>query len=107
MHPTDAQLWAAALGYLLPLAIAVIVQPRWTGAVKGLLMLAVAVLDGLGTSYFNGEFSGKSIVTCMLVAAVAIGVAYRTVWKPSGIAPGIERATSTGGTAASSTPQGV
>lgn len=100
MTPTDAQLWAAALGYLLPLAIAVVAQPRWSGAVKGLLMLIVAVLDGLGTAYFNGEFGGKSIVTCVLVAAVAIGVAYRTVWRPSGIAPGIERATSTGGTAA-------
>lgn len=106
MHPTDAQLWAAALGYLLPLAIAVVAQPRWSGAVKGILMLVTAVLDGLGTAYFNGDFSGKPIVTCILVAAVAIGVAYRTVWKPSGIAPGIERATSTGGVPAQS-PRGV
>jgi hypothetical protein len=78
MHPTDAQLWAAALGYLLPLAIAIVAQPRWTGAVKGLLMLVVAVLDGVGTAYFNGEFGGKSIVTCMLVAAVA---AARSCWR--------------------------
>ncbi|MEU6365789.1 hypothetical protein ABZ876_08535 [Streptomyces sp. NPDC046931] len=106
MHPTDAQLWSAALGYLLPLAIAVVAQPRWSGAVKGLLMLVVATGDGLGTAYFNGEFSGKSIVTCVLVAAVAIGVAYHTVWKPSGIAPGIERATSTGGVSAQQ-PRGV
>jgi len=106
MHPTDAQLWAAALGYLLPLAIAIVAQPRWTGAVKGLLMLAVAILDGVGTAYFNGEFSGKSIVTCMLVAAVAIGAAYHLLWKPSGIAPGIERATSTGGVPAQQ-PQGL
>ncbi|WP_432019925.1 hypothetical protein [Streptomyces sp. 1222.5] len=100
MNPTDAQLWAGALGYLLPLAIAVVAQPRWSGAVKGLLMLVVAVLDGLGTAYFNGDFDGKPIITCILVAAVAIGVAYHTVWKPSGIAPGIERATSIGGTPA-------
>lgn len=107
MHPTDAELWAGALGYLLPPVIAIVAQPRWSGAVKGLLMLVVAVLDGLGTSYFNGEFSGKSIVTCMLTAAIAIGVAYHTVWRPSGIAPGIERATSTGGAPTVVPPQGA
>ena len=105
MTPTNAELWAAALGYVLPLAIAVVAQPRWTGAVKGLLMLAVAVLDGLGTAYFNGQFDGKPIITCILIAAVAIGVAYHTVWRPSGIAPGIERATSTGGPRHAASPE--
>jgi len=95
MHPTDSELWAAVLGYVLPLAIAIVNQPRWSGAIKALFMIAVAVVDGLGTTYFNGEFTSKNIVTCILTAAVAIGVAYHTVWKPSGIAPGIERATST------------
>jgi hypothetical protein len=42
----------------------------------------------------------------MLVAAVAIGAAYHLLWKPSGIAPGIERATSTGGVPAQQ-PRGV
>ncbi|MGW1160347.1 hypothetical protein ACWD48_19445 [Streptomyces sp. NPDC002519] len=104
MHPTDAELWAGALGYILPLAIAVVAQPRWSGAVKGLLMLVVATGDGLGTAYFSGEFGGRSIVTCILTAAIAIGVAYHTVWRPSGIAPGIERATSTGGAAPAHVP---
>lgn len=96
MNLSNAELWAAGLGYVLPPVVAIVNQPRWSGAVKGLLMLVVAVLDGLGTAYFNGEFDGKTIVTCMLTAAIAIGVAYHTVWRPSGIAPGIEQATSTG-----------
>lgn len=107
MPLSNAELWAAALGYVLPPVIAVVAQPRWSGTVKGLLMLAVAVLDGLGTAYFNDQFGGKSIVTCMLTAAIAIGIAYHTVWKPSGIAPGIERATSTGGAPAAVPPQGA
>ncbi|MFE7930759.1 hypothetical protein ACFU6S_18850 [Streptomyces sp. NPDC057456] len=94
MHPTDAQLWAAVLGYVLPPVVAFVVQPRWSGAVKGWLMLGVATADGLGTTYFAGDFGGKSVVTCTLTAALAIGIAYHTVWKPSGIAPAIERATS-------------
>ncbi|MGW5477723.1 hypothetical protein [Streptomyces sp. NPDC004008] len=97
MPVSDAQLWAAALAFVLPPVIAIVNQPRWSGAVKGLFMLLVAAGDGLGTAYFNDEFHGKRIVTCMLIAAIVIGTAYHTVWKPSGIAPGIERATSTGG----------
>ncbi|MFD5425201.1 hypothetical protein [Streptomyces sp. NPDC127084] len=97
MPLTDAELWAAALGYALPPVIAIVQQPRWSGAIKGLMMLAVAAVVGLGSSYFAGDFAGKSIVTCMLAAALSIGIAYHTLWKPSGIAPGIEQATSTGG----------
>lgn len=96
MPLSNAELWAAALGYVLPPAIAIVNQPRWSNAIKGLFMLLVAVADGLGTAYSNDAFHGKTIVSCMLTAAIAIGVAYHTVWKPSGIAPGIEQATSTG-----------
>ena len=92
---TNAELWAGALGYVLPPVIAIVAQPRWSGAVRALLMLFVATADGLGSAYFTDQFTGRSTVTCMLTAAIAIGVAYHTVWKPSGIAPGIERATST------------
>lgn len=97
MHPTDSELWAAVLGYLLPPLVAIVVQPRWSKPVKGIFMLAVATGDGLGTSYFNDDFHGKSIVTCILTGALAIGIAYHTVWKPSEIAPRIEHATSTNG----------
>ncbi|MFL1903069.1 hypothetical protein ACJWDR_28790 [Streptomyces tauricus] len=95
MNPTDAELWAAGLGFVLPPVIAIVNQPRWSGPVKALFMLLVATAVGLGTAYFNGDFDGKPIVTCMLVAAVVIGTSYHTVWRPSGIAPGIEQATST------------
>ncbi|MFI1535588.1 hypothetical protein [Streptomyces anandii] len=95
MNLTDAQLWAAALGYLLPPLMAVVIQPRWSGPAKGLFMVLVAAGDGVGTAYFTHEFDGRPIVTDVLIAAVAIGVAYHTLWRPSGIAPRIERATST------------
>lgn len=91
---SNAGLWAAALGYVLPLAIAFVNQPRWAAWVKGLLMLVVASGDGLGTAYFNDSFHGKTVVSSVLIAAIAIGVAYHTLWKPSGIAPALERATS-------------
>jgi hypothetical protein len=98
MPLSDAELWAAALAVVLPPVIAIVNQPRWSGAVKALFMLVVAAVDGLGTAYFNDQFTGRTIVGCILLAVVIIGTTYHTLWKPSGIAPGIERATSTGGT---------
>lgn len=106
MNLTDAQLWAAALGYLLPPVIAIVNQPRWSGPLKALLALLVAAADGLGSAYFTSEFTGKSIVTCILTGAIAIGVAYHTLWKPSGIVDTIEHATSTHGQPAPAAPAG-
>ncbi|MEI4878533.1 hypothetical protein, partial [Klebsiella pneumoniae] len=60
MESSNAVLWASALGYVLPLAIAFVAQPRWAAWVKGVLMLVVATGDGLGTAYFNDAFHGKS-----------------------------------------------
>ncbi|MEW2164433.1 hypothetical protein AB0912_15775 [Streptomyces sp. NPDC007084] len=104
MTPTDAQLWAAGLAFVLPPVMAFVIQPRWGGPLKGIFALLIAAGDGIGTAYVNHEFEGRSIVTCMLTAVVVIGVAYHTLWRPSGIAPAIEAATSTGGSTGAGTP---
>ncbi|MEV6833465.1 hypothetical protein AB0N17_02870 [Streptomyces sp. NPDC051133] len=96
MPLSNPELWAAALAVVLPPIIAIVNQPRWSGAVKGLFMLLVAAADGLGTAYFNDSFHGRTIVSCILLAVIVIGATYHTLWRPSGIAPGIEQATSTG-----------
>ncbi len=95
MPLADAELWAAALAAVLPPIIAIVNQPRWAGPVKALFMLLVATAVGLGTAYFNDSFHGRTIVSCVLVAVIVIATTYHTLWKPSGIAPGIEQATST------------
>jgi hypothetical protein len=79
--------------------MAIAIQPRWSGPLKGLFMLLVAGGDGLGTAYFHDDFHARPILTCILVAAIAIGTAYHTLWRPSGIAPRIESATSSSGAA--------
>ncbi|MFJ8006062.1 hypothetical protein [Streptomyces fagopyri] len=99
MEPTDAQLWAVALAFVLPPIMAFVIQPRWSGPLKGIFALLVAASDGLGTAYFNDDFDGRSITTCMLLSVIVIGTAYHTLWRPSGIAPAIEAATSTTGRA--------
>lgn len=93
MAPDDAQLWSAFLGFAAPPLIAVVQQPRWSSTAKTLVMLLSSVALGAGSAYFNGQFTAHTIGGNVLIAAIAAGSAYQTVWKPT-IAPAIERATS-------------
>jgi len=94
MPLSNPELWAAALAVVLPPVIAVVNQPRWSAMAKGIFMMLVATADGLGTAYFNDSFHGRTIVSGILLSVIVIGATYHTLWKPSGIAPGIEAATS-------------
>ena len=91
---TDAEMWALIIGYISPPLIAIVQQSHWGAALKSTVMLLASLLIGGGTSYFAGDFDGRTVVTCVLTAAVAAGAAYHTLWKPSGVAPRIERSTS-------------
>ncbi|MEU0184161.1 hypothetical protein ABZ312_23665 [Streptomyces sp. NPDC006207] len=90
----DAQLWSAFLGFAAPPLIAVVQQPRWSSTAKTLVMLLSSVALGCGSAYFGGQFTAHTVGGNVLIVAIAAGSAYQTVWKPSGVAPRIERATS-------------
>ncbi|MEU6347228.1 hypothetical protein ABZ883_40550 [Streptomyces sp. NPDC046977] len=91
---TDAQLWAMFLGVVAPPVIAVVQQPRWTAPAKAFVMVLFAFGIGIGTAYYNGQFTGHTIAACVMIAVIATGAAYHAVWRPTGVAPGIESATS-------------
>ncbi|MFD7664282.1 hypothetical protein [Streptomyces sp. NPDC059788] len=91
---TNAQMWALIVGFASPMLISVINQPQWSPAARTLVQVVVSVLVGLGSALFAGDFAGKDVVTSILVAAVAAISAYKGVFKPSGIAPKVEKATS-------------
>ncbi|UNO38911.1 hypothetical protein [Streptomyces sp. MST-110588] len=91
---TNAQMWALILGFASPMLIAIVNQPQWSRAVRTGVQVVISVLVGLGSAYFAGDFAGKDVVTGILVAAVAAISAYKGVFKPSGIAPKVEKATS-------------
>lgn len=92
----DLLMWTLLIGALLPVAIAVPNQTQWSRTAKGIVTLLICVLVGAGTAYFNGAFSGRGIISCVLVVAVMALFTYQTFWKPSGIAPAIEGATTPG-----------
>lgn len=90
----DMLMWNLVVGFLLPNGVAVVNQPRWSPIAKGIVTLIIVTLVGAGTAYFHGELTGRGIVSSILVVAVLTIVTYQTLWKPSGIAPAIERGTS-------------
>jgi hypothetical protein len=91
---SDAASWALIVGVLLPPFVAVVQRPNWAPRWRTLVMLAVAVLDGLGTAYFADQWHGATPAALVALAVASISAAYHGLWQPSGIAPRIEHATS-------------
>lgn len=94
---TDAQMWALIVGFLSPLLIAVVQQPRWSNRFRVLVTVVWSAVAGAGTAYFAGEFSGRGVVSAGLVVCVTAIATYSNLWKPSRIAPMIEAKTTVGG----------
>lgn len=87
----DTLMWGLLVGFLLPNAVAVVNRPHFSPVAKGIITVIVCVLAGGGTAYFNGAFTGRGILSCALVVGVMALTMYRTLWRPTGIAPAIER----------------
>lgn len=88
-----ADLWAAAVGAFLPLLIAALIRGRWSSEAKQLSAFGLCVLAAAGTAWFTGEFNAGGVARAVLVVAVAAHSLYAQWWKPTGIAPAIERLT--------------
>jgi hypothetical protein len=89
----DSALWSALVGAWLPVIIATINRYRWTSQTKGIMTFVVSAVAALGTSYFAGELAGEDYVVNVMIVLSAATVSYQTFWRPTNIAPSIERAT--------------
>lgn len=87
-------MWNLVVGFLVPNLIAVIQQPRFTDNTRAVITFVVSILGGLGTAYFTGQWNTQDIVGSCLIVAVAAITFYKGFWKKTGVAPAIERATS-------------
>lgn len=94
---TNLQMWSLIVGTLMPPLLALVQQPRWTNTVRSVVMVISSIIVGAGTSYFENDqvFVGKSVVQAVLTVAIAAIATYHGFWKPTNIAPNIEKATST------------
>lgn len=87
-------MWNLLVGFFLPPALAIIMQPGWSDRLKSVLAFAACLIAGTGVAYFQGDLTGKRFATAALVVLVTAMSTYKGFWKPTTIAPTIETATS-------------
>lgn len=91
-----------AVGALLPLLISVVQQPRWSDRTRTILAVVIAALAGLVTyvTEHGLDFHDQTaLVTTVVGVILASATAYKTLWKPVGLAPAIEKFTTIKGEA--------
>lgn len=93
---SDLQMWSLLVGFFLPLAIAVIQQPKWSAPVRAAVTFVVCALAGAGTAYLNGSFEGRPLISTILLVLVTALSSFKGLWKPTEIAGSVERLTSPG-----------
>jgi hypothetical protein len=85
--------WQLILAFLAPIAISVISQFHWSTTLKSIsafVFCAVTTVVGL---YLKGGVDWNNVPsTVIFVFALTIG-SYYGFWKPTGIAPHVEKAT--------------
>jgi VIT1/CCC1 family predicted Fe2+/Mn2+ transporter len=86
--------WSALIAFFVPLVVALLNQEKWSAQIKAVLFFAVSIVAAAGTAYFQGDLTGKRWLDSALVVVAAGAAFYHGWWKPVGIAPQIESATS-------------
>lgn len=102
---TDLQMWSLLVGFVAPLAFAVIQQPRWHPPLRAAMTVLLVLITAAGTAYFTGDLNGRSFISSALLVFVSAITSYQGLWRKTGIAPAIERSTSGEPTTPAETPE--
>ena len=87
-------LWALAVGFFSPPVISVIQQSPWSQRRKSLVAFSFYLVVAAVTAYVLGLFAIGDFFRLALLIFLAAGTSYKTLWKPTGVSPAIEAATS-------------
>lgn len=95
---SNAAMWAAIVGFFMPMLLAVVQQPGWSNAVRSIIMFLASCGAAVGTVLIqNDGWDGRDWVSTTLLIMVTAIATYHGLWKPTGVAPSIEKSTSGGG----------
>lgn len=95
----NAAMWAGIVGFFMPHLIAVVQQPGWSEGLRSVITFVASVVAAIGTVLIqHGGWSWHDWVSSTLLILVTAIATYHGLWKPTGVAPSIEKSTS--GTAA-------
>jgi hypothetical protein len=91
------------VGFLLPQAIALLNQVKWTARVKSIVAFAACVIAAGITTVAAGDFDATNLILSATTVFAVARTSYAGLWRPTGLAPAIEEATSLG---TADTPEG-
>jgi hypothetical protein len=92
---SDTASWAALLGIVTPLGVALVNQTKWSPQVKTLVAVVVAVAVGVLDALAHGQLQHPgTVVGAVVLVLGASQAAYHLLWQPGDVAPALERATS-------------
>lgn len=86
--------WSAIVAFFVPPVVALVNQQKWSSKAKAAVFFTVSVIAAGGTSYFQGDLTGKRWLDSALVIVAAGTAFYHGLWKPTNVAPTIEASTS-------------
>lgn len=95
---------SAAVGFFLPLLIAVIQKERWRQQIRVAVGVLACALAAIITTLVEGQFDGTHLATSAFTIFTLTKLTYLSVWKPSGIAAKVETSTGGGATSAYELP---
>lgn len=86
---------AFLVGSVVPLLVALLTKLKASPRVKAAANLVVSIVAGVVTflSTTNGRATFLELAGAAIAAYLASGVAYHNFWKPTGVAPVVNRST--------------
>jgi hypothetical protein len=85
--------FAAIVGFVAPPVIAVINREHWSEQVKGVVAFVVCLLAAIGTAWYEQSVDWHDLRKVLPIVFGAAILTYHQFWKPTGIAPSIEKKT--------------
>lgn len=81
-------------GTVLPLVIALVNQRKWSSGAKAVIAAVVCLGGAVAVCLHAGAVDPKDIAGAAIIVITVAKALYEGFWKPTGIAPAIEGATS-------------
>ena len=86
-------LWLLAVAIFSPPVISTIQQTRFSARLQSIIAFAFYIAVAAVTVWLNGVFSTATLFVAVVVVFLVGSASYKAFWKPTGIAPAIEQAT--------------
>lgn len=85
--------WSALVGFVIPILVAVVVQSKWSRAVRTVIGVAASLVAATVTALVEAKLTAGTWATSSIWVLTTAMVSYRNIWVPLGAAPWVEQKT--------------